>query len=174
MPDYPYKPDIGQTDLMAAAYNGDAEEIARILAVPCAIDAQDIHGFTALMYAAMEGYPHVVHALVEHRAQLELQSKQRYTALMYAVRYNQIGCVKALLDAKANPNVHGDYDVFDTPLILAARGGFFSLVRLLVARGADIGLHGGYEQLTAECIARRQGHHDISEFLCYNERKPTA
>jgi hypothetical protein len=37
MPEYPYNSNIGQTDLMGAAYNGDAEAIARILAMPCDI-----------------------------------------------------------------------------------------------------------------------------------------
>ena len=52
MPEYPYNPDIGQTDLMAAAHHGDAEEAATILSMPCDINAQDDHGLTALMCAA--------------------------------------------------------------------------------------------------------------------------
>jgi hypothetical protein len=43
MPEYPYNADIGQTDLMGAAYNGVAETVARILTMPCDIDAQDNH-----------------------------------------------------------------------------------------------------------------------------------
>jgi hypothetical protein len=35
-------------------------------------------------------------------------------------------------------------------------------------------LHGGYAQRTAECIARHEGHHEISEFLCYHEKRPSA
>lgn len=44
MPEYPYNSDIGQTELMGAAYNGDADEAARILSMPCDLDAQDSHG----------------------------------------------------------------------------------------------------------------------------------
>jgi len=63
---------------------------------------------------------------------------------------------------------------FDTPLTIAARRGHFAIVRALVAAGADVSLHGGVSQCTAECIARLEGHHDISEFLCRNEKRPVA
>jgi ankyrin repeat protein len=72
MPEYPYNQEIGQTDLMAAAYNGDADEVARILTMPCDIDAQDSHGLTALMYGAMEGHTEAIQRLVQRQADLEL------------------------------------------------------------------------------------------------------
>src|SRR5262245_50386873 len=96
---YPYSPEKAQTELMAAAYNGDAEEVDRILTRPCDINAQDFHGVTALMYAAMQGHTQAVLRLVEHEADLELQSAQRFTALMYAVRGGHGEAVQALLRA---------------------------------------------------------------------------
>ena len=68
--------------------------------------------------------------------------------------------------------MHEDYSTFETPLTLAARQGFFPIVRSLVAAGANVGLHGGCEHVTAECRARLTGHHEISEFLCYHEKVP--
>ena len=174
MPLYPYNSENGQTDLMGASYHGDAEEAATILAMPCDIDAQDLHGTTALMYAAMQGHVEVVQLLVDQGADLELQSAQRWTALMYAVRGDHLDVVQSLLRAKADPDVHGDYDTFYTPLTLAAYNGSFAMVRALVAGGANVGLHGGPGQVTAECIARNSGHHEISEFLCYHEKRPNA
>lgn len=174
VPEYPYNADIGQTDLMGAAYNGDAEEIARILSMPCDIDAQDHHGVTALMYAAMEAHTEVVRYLIEHEADLELQSNQRYTALLYAVRGGHTSTVQALLAAKADPDVHEEDDTFDTPLTLAARCGFLPIVRSLVAAGADVSLRGGIWQLPPEAVARHEGHHDISEFLLYHEKRPSV
>ncbi len=172
MAEYPYNSDKAQTDLMAAAFNGDADAVGCILSMPCDIDAQDAHGITALMYAAMQGHTEAVSALIKNDAGLELQSAQHYTALMYAVRENHLETVQTLLRAKADPDVHGDYDTLDTPLTLAADRGFFPVVRALVAAGANTSLHGGVAQWTAECIARRNGHHDISEFLCYHEKRP--
>lgn len=171
---YPYDSDNAQTDLMAAAYNGDADEVIRLLELPSDIDAQDLHDTTALMYAAMKGHAEVVRQLIEHKAGLELQSSQRYTALMYAVRRSHLETVQILLKAGADPDVHGDYDTFETPLTLAARRGFFPIVRALVAAGANTNLHGGHAQWTAECIARHEGHHEISEFLLYHETKPST
>jgi ankyrin repeat protein len=174
MPECSYNADIGQTDLMGAAYHGDAGEIDRILRMPSDIDAQDDHGMTALMYAAIKGDREAVERLVEHKANLELQSRQRWTALMYAVRDGRLEAVQALLAAKVDPDVHGDYDTFDTPLAIAAWCGHFGIVRALVGAGADVGLHAGCGQRTPECIARHQGHHEISEFLLYHEKKPST
>jgi len=55
---------------MAAAYNGDADEIDCILAMPSDIDAQDSHGVTALMYAAMQGHRTAVERLIDHKTAL--------------------------------------------------------------------------------------------------------
>jgi ankyrin repeat protein len=170
---YPYNSQNGQTELMAAAYHGDSDEVIRLLESPADVDAQDQYGTTALMYAAMKGQDEVVRELVEHKANLDLQSSQRYTALMYAVRDGHTKSVQILLQAGADPNVHGDYDTYEIPLTLAARAGYFPIVRALVAAGANTSLHGGYSQLTAECVARLEGHHDISEFLLYHEKRPT-
>jgi ankyrin repeat protein len=170
---YPYNSQNGQTELMAAAYNGDSDEVVRLLESPADIDAQDQYGVTALMYAAMKGCDEVVRQLVEHKANLELQSAQRYTALMYAVRDGHTKSAQILLHAGADPNVHGDDDTFEIPLTLAAWRGFFPIVRALVAAGANTSLHGGYSGWTAECAARHAGHHDISEFLLYHEKRPS-
>jgi ankyrin repeat protein len=173
MPAYPYNADKGQTDLMAAAYNGDVDEVIHLLELPSDINAQDFHGLSALMYAAIKGYVEVARTLIEHNAHLELQSSQRYTALMYAVRNGNVETVQTLLKAGADPDVHGDYDTFEIPLTLAAERGSFPIVRALVAAGADTSLHGGYSQLTPECVARHVGHHEISEFLLYHEKHPS-
>lgn len=157
---------------MAAAFNGDVEETERILLCPVDIDAQDNHGVSALMYAAMKGHEAVVERLVSRGARVDIQSAQAYTALMYGVRANSVETVRRLLKAGADPNVHGDSGVFDTPLTIAADHGLFPMVRVLVAGGALVSLHGGYGQMTAECIARRKGNHEISEYLLYHEKRP--
>lgn len=173
MPQYPYNSDMGQTDLMAAAYHGDLGAVAAILSTPCDIDAQDHHGMTALMYAAMEGHSEVVGRLIDHEADMEIQSAQRYTALMYAVRGGHVSSVHRFLGAKADPDVRKEHDTtFETPLTLAARCGNLPIVRALVGAGANVSLRGGIWQLPAEAVARREGHHDISEFLLYYEKRP--
>ena len=172
MPEYLYNAENGQTDLMGAAFNGDPEAVVRILSMPSDINAQDNHGITALMYAAMLGHAEAVKRLIEHNADLEIQSAQRYTALMYAVRGGHTATVQALLGAKADPDVHEEDATFDTPLTIAARCGFLPIVRTLIAAGADVSLRGSIWQLPAEAVARLEGHHDISEFLLYHEKRP--
>jgi ankyrin repeat protein len=93
---------------------------------------------------------------------------------MYAVRGGHSSTVQALLAAKADPDVHDEDDTFDTPLTLAAGCGFLPIVRALVAAGADVSLRGSIWQLPAEAVARREGHHDISEFLLYHEKRPSG
>lgn len=173
MSEYPYNNENGQTDLMAAAYNGDLEELLAILSMPCDVDAQDSHGLTALMYAATKGHAEIVQQIITAGADLELQSKQRYTALMYAVRAESLATVKTLLNAKADPDVHEEGSTIDTPLTLAAGRGCLPTVRCLVAAGADVSLRGGILQLPAEAVARIDGHHDVSEFLLYHEKRYT-
>jgi ankyrin repeat protein len=65
-----------------------------------------------------------------------------------------------------------DLMAFETPLTLAARCGNLPIVRALVGAGANVSLRGGIWQLPAEAVARREGHHDISEFLLYYEKRP--
>ena len=44
----------------------------------------------------------------------------------------------------------------------------------LMGAGADVGLRGGNMQIPAEAWAQREGHHDISEFLLYHEKRPAS
>jgi len=93
---------------------------------------------------------------------------------MYASRCGHLEVVQTLITAKADLDVNGDYDTFDTPLTIAAERGYFQIVRVLVSAGADVSLHGGYGQRTAECIARHKEYHEISEYICCNEKRPSA
>jgi ankyrin repeat protein len=93
---------------------------------------------------------------------------------MYAVRGDHTSAVQALLSAKADPDVHDQDDPFDTPLTLAAHSGCLPIVRALVAAGADVSLRGSIWQLPPEAVARREGHHDVSEFLLYHEKTSSA
>ena len=150
---------------MGAAYNGDAEEIDVILTMPCDLDAQDSHGVTALMYAAMQGHDEAVQRLIEHGVTLEIQSSQRYTALMYAVRSGNVKAVQNLLRAKADPDVHGNYDTFGTPLIIAAERGY-DPAATLVAAGAMSDCMVDVPDAPPSASYAHEGHHDNFEYLC--------
>ena len=59
-------------------------------------------------------------------------------ALVTSAFYNQIDLVKALLQQKVNVNYCDSERI--TPLMHAAKNGFFELVLLLLQHGADVSL----------------------------------
>lgn len=58
-----------------------------------------------------------------------------WTPLMHAIHKAQLGSVKALLDAGADPNRRGGNG--ETPLMMAAGYGYTDIVQLLLRRGAN-------------------------------------
>lgn len=99
------------------------------------------------------------------------QDAGRWTPLMYACRQGAYEIARQLLDSGANPDVHGDYDLWPTPLCIAAERGDFDLVRLLIAHGANPNIYAGPSYVRAEAYARWNKHHHLSEFLLYHEDK---
>jgi ankyrin repeat protein len=127
---------------------------------------------TALMLATCAGDSSEVFELLLHSAAHDTRDSREWTALTYACWFGHYDIAKQLLDAGADPDVHESYSMADTPLGVAAERGHFDLVRLLVARGADPDRYSGVAAMRAESYARRNGFHDISEFLLYHSDKP--
>ncbi len=73
--------------------------------------------------------------------------------------------VEALLAGGAWPDLHEDYDVYETPLMAAASNGHFTVVKLLIEAGANPAYHVGTAQRTPEAYARTNGHLEIADFL---------
>ena len=71
------------------------------------IDQNDDNGRTALMYAAAnpQADTQIITALLEKNANLQAVDNNGKSVLMYAVEGGDIGKVKLLLDAGANPDV---------------------------------------------------------------------
>jgi ankyrin repeat protein len=113
----------------------------------------------------------VLEALLSSPA-IDQQDSRQWTALSYACWCGYHDIATKLLDAGADPDVDESYAMADTPLSLAAQKGDFDLVRLLIARGADPDRYAGVAAMRAESYARRNGFHDISEFLLYHSDKP--
>jgi hypothetical protein len=93
----------GQTPLMLAADNGDAE-LTRLLAPLSNVDAQDYEGRTAL-HSAMSGRSPECVAIVLNRyseddkADVEKATKDEgNTALHTAVRFGQLDCVRLIIE----------------------------------------------------------------------------
>ena len=121
----------------AAAKNGDAEEVGRLLEEekehPDAVNGFDM---AALMFAAVNGRTECVGRLVCGGAALDLQQVDGWSALHLAARQGHLEVCRVLVGAGASVAVQ-DKDG-DTPLHWAARWGHLEVCRLLVEGGASV------------------------------------
>jgi ankyrin repeat protein len=163
----------GVTPMGLAATNGDARILRLLLDAGADPDTATPSGETALMTAARTGTTEAVALLLDRGAHVNAKESVRgQTALMWAVVEQHLPVVKLLLDRGADVNARtlvakpkGEYvparaggasgtgiirqralptaDGGMTPLLFAIRDGDVEMVRLLVARGADINLSSG-------------------------------
>ena len=125
-----------------------------------------------LLQAAWDGNVAMMAHLIEEGFDPSHKDGQHWSALMYAAYAGRAEAVAFLLKRGADPDVNEDRSTLDTPLSLAAYNGFFRIVKLLVAAGADTERYAGVWVVPAEVYARRQGYHHISEFLAYHAARP--
>lgn len=130
-----------ETPLAAAAAQGSPEELRRELRLREDVNAEDSRGFTALDWAARTGRTDAI-AELARKADLELHDSgpNGWTALLHAVHKNQLGSVRALLAAGAEPDGRGDNGL--TPLMLASAQGEPEIVEELLRAGANPRLRG--------------------------------
>jgi uncharacterized protein len=127
----------GETPLMSAARKGNAATVRALLDGSANADAKEKNGGqTALMWGAAGGFPAVTEEMVRHNADVNARSKSGSTALMFAAR-GDLGSVRALLDAGADPNLEIS-DWKGTALTIASTMGQPDIVEALLAKGADI------------------------------------
>ncbi len=150
----------GSTPLMYAALYGDLDSVRQLLKMGADPNIQNEAGATALMWATDN--LEMVSLLVEHGADVNAKSSDSRTPLLIASgRYGAAPVVKLLLDHGANPSVHSPalFDV-TTPLSEAAYVGDETVLRMLVARGADV-KGAGENPLGMAIMARCSGCIDL-------------
>ena len=126
-------------DIVTIAAVRDDEAMVR-LAISLGSDPKAItspYDGTALIAAAHLGHDGVVRALIEAGAPLDHINNLKWTALIEAIVLGNggprhIACVKALLDAGANPLLADGQDV--SPLALARSRGYHAMAELLQAK----------------------------------------
>ncbi len=131
--------DARRYDIVTIAAVRDDEAMVR-LALSLGSDAKAItspYDGTALIAATHLGHDGVVRALIENGAPLDHVNNLKWTALIEAIVLGNGGprhtnCVKALLDAGANPSLPDGQGV--TPLSLAKSRGYQAMVTLLQAK----------------------------------------
>jgi ankyrin repeat protein len=125
---------LRDSDLIAAATQGDKFAVEKLLDLGLAIDAQDAHGATALLHAAGYGHAALVGFLLDRGANPAHVAATGATALSAAVRAGQRKVVTLLLAR----SIDVDQPLHEqrTCLMLAAGQGNAELVELLLDHGA--------------------------------------
>lgn len=126
-------------DLLKAIRSNDISAVRTLLASAADPNARDDIGATALMHAAAFSSLDAVRALLDGRAEVNASSTAGATALMWAV--GDLAKVQLLLDRGASVNAAMKDGT--TALVAAARGGNIDVMRVLLARKAEVGASAG-------------------------------
>ncbi|XP_008783798.4 ankyrin-2 [Phoenix dactylifera] len=148
--------------LIFAARFGDAEALEALLMQPeVEIDEQDENGFSAVMVAAKEGYVDAFRFLVFAGANVELRNRAGETAIKLSQSNSNSDLLEqVMLEFALEKGGAGGF----CALHYAARRGDLAAVRLLTARGCDVGVPDG-DGYTPLMLAAREGHGAVCEFL---------
>uniref|UniRef100_A0A183C3I5 ANK_REP_REGION domain-containing protein n=1 Tax=Globodera pallida TaxID=36090 RepID=A0A183C3I5_GLOPA len=149
--------------LMSETKNEQEEEELYTALIEASMDG---HVENPLTLAAGGGHTEMVKLLLDSGADLEEPNDEGYTPLMEASREGHLDVVELLLNRGANVNAKIE-DGLETPLTLAASGGFKNVVELLVLLGGDLTI-GERTPLYEAC---QEGHEEVAQFIVQHLRK---
>ena len=173
----------GMTALLQAATSGNVAVMEVLLNGGANAKLARLDAETPLMAAARAGSVPAVRLLLSHGADVNgADAFHQETALMWAAAEGHTDVVKALLDAKANPNLHAHVTTITerknedhaaggfTALMFAARNGHTETCDVLIKGGADPKLSnaddgGNLSGVTATIIAIANDRLDLAKHL---------
>jgi ankyrin repeat protein len=130
------EPDRGETLLMISVRENSQRVFEYLLQHPKSqLDQRAKNGDTAIMLAAYLEQKESVQHLIDAGAQV---NQQGWTALHYAAVVGHFQIIQLLIKQRADVNAETPNKT--TPLMLAARRGEMTVVKYLIAEGADISL----------------------------------
>ena len=155
--------DYGVTPIMLASTNGSAGAITRLVKAGAKVNRPLPTGETPLMTAARVGRLDAVRALVDAGADVNAAERLKgQTALMWAIAESHDDVAEYLLDRRANPTTKSSSGF--SPLLFAARMGDLPMIKLLLAKGADINEEAG-DGSTPLLITTIRGHADVALYM---------
>ena len=156
----------GKTALQRAVENQQNEMVELLLGYGADPDILDKDRRTATILAVTvpnddDGI--IIKTLVSHGANLKLADRNEQTALYLAASLGKLECVQLILDHCVENINHQDRNG-RSALMMACQGGYTSIARLLLERGADCNLHDKNES-TSLMKAAEQGHISVCQVL---------
>eukprot|EP00045_Choanoeca_perplexa_P006310 m.53663 g.53663 ORF g.53663 m.53663 type:complete len:479 (+) comp13576_c0_seq1:72-1508(+) len=138
-PEANFPDESGRNPLHIASLNGHVECVKVLCSkshIP--LDAVDHRGQTAAMHAAIAGSVEVLTFLLARGADSELPDADGNTCLLLAIRADKRNTATALLNASVFVNAVNRQQ--KTALMFACEHGAHEIVKMLLARGADVNL----------------------------------
>jgi uncharacterized protein len=127
----------GTTPLHWAVHNNDVATVDRLIKSGADVNAKNEFGATPMSEAAANGNTTIIEKLLNAGADPNSPGPDGMTALMVIARGTNVKAAKLLLDHKANVNAV-EQQKKQTALMWAAAQNQPEMVKLLVARGADV------------------------------------
>jgi len=144
----------GFTPLIFASAKGSRDAVAALMSAGADINQPNHAGMNPLLAAVALGKREVVELLVEKGADLSFRDPGGNTALHIAAENGNLDLVKLFLEKKLDANARTGTPVYaapnaasqnitrppgaaQTPLLLAAKGGYIQVMRTLIEAGAD-------------------------------------
>ncbi len=154
----------GNTALVDAVKNQDAESVRALLKQHVDVNAPEADGTTALHWAAHWGDLETVDALLRDGANVTALNRYGATPLSEAVRIGGAPLIEKLLKAGADPNTLVTAQA-ETVLMKASRDGNVDAVKVLLEHGAEVNVKENFRGQTAVMWASAEGHADIVQLL---------
>lgn len=156
------------TALYIAAYHGNLESVNVLISrganleVTCLFPNLVDSNFTPLLAAALQGHYEVIRALLEAGANIKARTPNKKTALHLALSESSEQAIRALLEFDPELDAQDDEGITALCQAIITKKPV-SLVKLLVNRGARLGIQGdGFRPLD---IAIFQGRTEIAKYL---------
>ncbi|MBI5570704.1 MAG: ankyrin repeat domain-containing protein [Desulfomonile tiedjei] len=161
---------IAPADLLrSAVFEGNLQDIHRLLAQGADANARDDDGYTLLIWAQLGNRPEAVKLLLDRGAEINAPDGGGYTALHQAAMAGRDAIMEVLLERGASVDSRSRNGW--TPLMDAAAYGQVVAVECLLAKGADPNAMTKDGQ-TAFSLADRKGYQHVKVLLVANGADP--